>query len=482
MRDLSPATRNRRTVLVVGGGFSGTMAAAQLVRQADSAGLDLHVILAERTGVIGAGVAYGTADEAHLLNVPAGRMSAWADDPTDFVAWLGRSIRPVDPGEFVPRAWYGRYVRETLLAVRRAACIVSSEVVSDEIWRLSRRPGGGWVAHGGGGTTIMADEVVLAIGHRPPADPLASRWHGPRDRYLANPWGPLAMRPIGSEEPVLILGSGLTAIDAALSICGSGRSAPVYLVSRRGLTPRSHARPGATPADLTAVVGDCLRRTGGPSVRELVSRLRQCVNGTMADGGDWRSVIDGMRPFTTTLWRAAADHERSRFIRHVRPMWEILRHRMAPEVAARVHDWSEAGTVRVLAGRVEAVTAATGGTLVAAVRSRGDDTLHPIEIGWVVNCTGPSPSNRPEANPVVASLLLHGWVCPDPLDLGLCTSADGRAVSRAGEIVPDLHVIGTLRKPASWESTAVPELRVQSASVAATIVAEARRAAARHAA
>jgi uncharacterized NAD(P)/FAD-binding protein YdhS len=163
-------------------------------------------------------------------------------------------------------------------------------------------------------------------------------------------------------------------------------------------------------------------------------------------------------------------------------MWEILRHRMAPEVAARVHDWSEAGTVRVLAGRVEAVTAATGGALVAAVRTRGDDTLHPIEIGWVVNCPGPSPSNRPEANPAVASLLLHGWVCPDPLDLGLCTSADGRAISRAGEIVPDLHVIGTLRKPASWESTAVPELRVQSASVAATVVAAARRAAARHAA
>lgn len=141
------AARGRRTVLVVGGGFSGTMAAAQLVRQAELAGIDLRVVLAERTGVIGEGIAYGTSDESHLLNVPAGRMSAWPDKPDDFVAWVGRTIRRVDPWEFVPRAWYGRYVRETLLAVRRGSRRASCEHVFDETRRLSRRREGGWVAH-----------------------------------------------------------------------------------------------------------------------------------------------------------------------------------------------------------------------------------------------------------------------------------------------------------------------------------------------
>lgn len=468
------AARGRRTVLVVGGGFSGTMAAAQLVRQAELAGIDLRVVLAERTGVIGEGIAYGTSDESHLLNVPAGRMSAWPDKPDDFVAWVGRTIRRVDPWEFVPRAWYGRYVRETLLAVRRGSRRASCEHVFDETRRLSRRREGGWVAHFARGGSIIADDVVLAIGHRPPADPLAGRWDGPRDRYVSNPWSPFALRAIEPDAPVLILGSGLTAIDALLSIGAAPRSAPVYLVSRRGLLPREHVQPGVPTADLTRSIESCLRAPGGPRVRDLVRQIRRRAAAAAEAGDDWRGVIDGLRPFTAALWRAADDEQRQRFIRHVRPLWEVLRHRMAPEIGARVQAWSAAGSVRVVAGRVEAVRADGGASLEVTVRRRGEMAPRPFTVGWVINCTGPSPANRPESNPAIGSLLLHGWVSPDALDLGLRTTADGRAVSRDGDPVPDLHVLGTLRKPATWESTAVPELRVQAESAAATIVAHAR--------
>jgi uncharacterized NAD(P)/FAD-binding protein YdhS len=37
--------------------------------------------------------------------------------------------------------------------------------------------------------------------------------------------------------------------------------------------------------------------------------------------------------------------------------------------------------------------------------------------------------------------------------------------------MPDLFVIGTLRKPSVWESTAVPELRNQAAAVAECVLA-----------
>ena len=477
MREQLPASLRRHTVLVVGGGFSGTITAAQLIRQAELAGVHLRVVLAERTGTIGQGVAYGTSDESHLLNVAAGRMSAWPDKPDDFVAWVGRTMRPVDPADFVPRAWYGRYVRETLSAVRRAARRASCEYVFDEVCRVSRRPAGGWVAGFARGGSLAIDDVVLANGHRPPADPLAGRWHGSRERYVPDPWGPFTMGGIGPEAPVLIIGSGLTAIDAVMSICHAPRSAPVYLVSRRGLTPREHARPGAPPADLADAVEACVRRHGGPNVLDLVRRIRRCVGDTVEGGGDWRTVIDGLRPFTPTLWRAAADAQRSRFMRHVRPLWEVLRHRMAPEVGARLGRWRAEGAVCVMAGRVDAVHAAAGSPVQATVRCRGDVASRTLVVGWVINCTGPSPSNRPEANPAVGSLLLRGWVRPDALDLGLDTTADGRAVSRAGHPVPDLYVIGTLRKPAAWESTAVPELRVQAEVAATTIVARARSAA-----
>ena len=458
-----------RTVLVVGGGFSGTMAAAQLVRQAEAANVRLRIVLAERSGTVGEGVAYGTPDPGHLLNVPAGRMSAWPDRPHDFVEWLGSVIGPTAPCDFVPRAWYGRYVRETLLAERRRARFTACETLFDEVRRISRRPDGGWVAHFANGASVLADEIVLAIGHRPPSDPLAGIWRGPKSRYVANPWRPFATTAIGSDDPVVILGTGLTAIDTLVSLTAGGRTAPVHLISRRGLTPRVHKLPAAAAADLGGLAADCLGAAGGPRIRDLFRRVRAAADAASAEGADWRSVIDGLRPHTARLWAAANGAERRRFLRHVRPLWEVVRHRMAPEHGGRLDAWRRDGLLEILAGRIDVVTADTTGVRLA-VRRRGSDERLTLAAAWVVNCTGPEPSNRAEANPAIGSLLLQGWAAPDELNLGLLTDADGRAVTAAGEVVPDLHVVGTLRKPAAWESTAVPELRGQAEAVATRIV------------
>jgi uncharacterized NAD(P)/FAD-binding protein YdhS len=60
---------------------------------------------------------------------------------------------------------------------------------------------------------------------------------------------------------------------------------------------------------------------------------------------------------------------------------------------------------------------------------------------------------------------------------GLDTMLEGNAIARQGNEVPDLFIVGTLRKPALWESTAVPELRTQAAVVAERIIGQlARRA------
>jgi len=467
----------RPTVLVVGGGFSGTVTAAQLVRQAEAAGTGLRIVLAERSGTIGEGVAYGTQDEGHLLNVPTGRMSVWPDRPHDFVDWANRSLGPTAPADFLPRAWYGRYVRETLVAERRQARLTTCETVFDEVRRISRRPGGGWVAHFASGSSILADEIVLCIGHRPPSDPLANVWTGPRSRYVSNPWRPFATSAIGPDEPVVILGTGLTAIDTLVSLTARSRTAPVHLVSRRGLTPRVHARPAPAATDMGDVAAACIGAADGLRVRDLVRRVRQSVAAAAAGGTDWRSVIDGLRPHTAALWAAAGVNERRRFLRHVRPLWEVVRHRMAPELGQQLATWRRTGLLQIVAGRIETATAETTGVRLE-VRRRGGEERITLEAAWVINCTGPEPSNRAEANPAMGSLLLRGWVTTDELNLGLLTTDDGQAVTNTGAAVPDLAVVGTLRKPATWESTAVPELRSQAAAVAAGIVSRMRQAAA----
>lgn len=454
------------TVVVVGGGFSGSMAAAQLLRTAKQAGKPLRVMLVERRGAVGEGVAYGTREIAHLLNVPAGRMSAWPDKPDHFVRWAQSRYGRAQPNEFLPRMWYGQYVRETLLAAADdAAPLGQLQVVFDEVRRIARRPDGGWFVHMARGKSQRAAAVVLAVGHRPPSDPFGKRWNGPRPRFIADPWRPFAMNVIRPDESVVVLGSGLTAVDAVLSLAHPERRAPITILSRRGLLPHAHAAAPAPPVDLKTLAAELVATPGGLSARELFRRLRRVARQQASQRVDWRCVVDGVRPHTAALWQAMSKDERRRFLTRLRPFWEVHRHRMALAIAERFGELRDCDWVVRLAGRVLSVHAEADAARLIVAR-RGDDKLVELDADWVVNCTGPAPSNSAASNPAVGSLLVDGWLQPDALGLGVETGADGVAVDRDGSLVPDLYIVGTLRKPAVWESTAVPELRTQAAAAA----------------
>jgi uncharacterized NAD(P)/FAD-binding protein YdhS len=270
---------------------------------------------------------------------------------------------------------------------------------------------------------------------------------------------------IGPDEPIVILGTGLTAIDAVLSLNLESRRAPITLISRRGLIPQMHAREPIPPADLQMLVAELLAAPGGVRAKTIFKKIRAKVQQLCDSGHDWRSVVDGVRPHTTNLWRALSSGERRKFLTRLRPYWEVHRHRMAWGVAERFHALVNQGLVRILAGSVASAQADDDGVRLY-VRERGEERLLEIPAAWVLNCTGPAASNSAESNPVIGSLLIHGWLQPDEHSLGLETTADGNAMDAHGRAASDLFVVGTLRKPAHWESTAVPELRNQAASVA----------------
>ncbi len=459
------------TIVVVGGGFSGAMTAAQILRRAGAMGTPVRVAVIERQGAVGEGLAYATRDRCHLLNVPAGRMSAWPDRPDDFAQWASQHCGAVSPRDFLPRQWYGEYVRAALLcAAQEAAGTATLSVTFDEVRRIARRPTGGWMVSFARGASLPAEAVVLAIGHRPPPDPIGRLWSGPRTRFIADPWRPFAANPIRGDEAVVILGTGLTAVDAVLSLSQEPRRAPITLISRRGLVPLPHADAPITPADLQPLVTELLAAPAGVCVAPLFLQLRKKARQLVEAGHDWRSVVDGLRPHTATLWRALSVTERRKFLKHLRPYWEVHRHRMAVEVAKRFDSLLVQKAARIIAGTVASAQAHEDGVRLY-VRERGDDRMMEIRTAWVVNCTGPAASNSTESNPAIGSLLVHGWVRPDELALGLDTTADGNAIDIRGTVAEDLFVVGTLRKPGLWESTAVPELRNQAASVASRALA-----------
>jgi uncharacterized NAD(P)/FAD-binding protein YdhS len=450
------------TVAIIGGGASGSLCAANLLRQATNPTL---IRLAERSGEPGRGVAYGTTNPVHLLNVPAGKMSAWPDRPDDFVGWLTLNDptvleRKPDPARlFAPRPSYRRYLQSVLADAETLAWPgVSLERISDEAVSLEADSIGFRLTFASG-RSVAADRVVLTSGYSPPKDvPVANTAFYESQRYLGDAWSASALERIKPDESVLLLGAGLTMVDVAVALQANGHRGAIHAISRHGIFPLAHG-PTAVHAGLVPV-----DRTTA-TARSLMRRLREEVRAARAaTGQDWRGVVDAQRPITTALWQNLPTVERQRFVRHAMPYWEVHRHRIAPEVAAIINRLHESGQLTVRAGRVRDFRENEGGVDVnIRQRGRGADTV--VRVGVVINCTGAGMDYRAERPALIDSLIGQGLARPNALGYGLDSAPNGAVRDARGEPTPGLFTVGVLRKGDLWESTAIPELRTQAAAL-----------------
>lgn len=466
----SPATP--QDICVIGGGFSGCVVAANLLARSAGHRAPLRVHLIERRPDFGRGAAYATREPVHLLNVAARGMSAWTDRPDDFLEWVRRRMPEARPCDFLPRRLYAEYIVHTLERAEQAAQGRAQLVrTHGEAVRADQRADGSWEVRLDSGAVIACEAVVLATGHRAPGDPLGGRWKGPSDHWIADPWRPGATDAIRPEDSVVILGSGLTAMDVLLSLAARApdRAGRVTLVSRSGLMPRVHAVPAQPAIDPMPMLNELALTGRVTRVRDLLRAVRGAIRGSGASSAkDWRAVIDGLRPYTHGLWSALSQDEKRRFMRHLRSLWDAHRHRMAPEVVARIEALRASGFFTPVRGRVRSGEADAEGLRLRVDRFErgGPHAEQVLQARWAVNCTGPSPSVGHAEDRVAASLVDAGLARMDPIGLGLETDALGRPVARSGRSSGGLWVIGSLRRPALWETTAVPELRGQAETVA----------------
>jgi uncharacterized NAD(P)/FAD-binding protein YdhS len=431
-------------VAVIGGGFSGTMAAAQLARRG------LKAALIEGGGKMGRGVAYSTREPAHVLNVRAEVMSAWPHDLEDFARQVeadGGSSK-----DFSERRRFGRYMDEVL---ERA---IASGVTPIEATAVSAtRKRGGWVVALQDGGRVEAKAVVLAIGNQEPAPMRVAAGISP-ERFINNPWGGEARaadeRLAGTDRRVLLLGTGLTAVDHVLALDAHGHCGRITMLSRRGQVPRGHVAYKPVPVEADEVpMGN---------VMTLWRWLRQRT-GQM----NWQAAVDALRPHASTIWRSFSPEERRRFMRHARPYWDVHRHRIATEVAARMKQLIGNGQLEVVAGRVRSMREVEGGIEVEIAR-RGSGEIETRLFDTVVNCTGPLGKMTRTVNPVVRQMLDDGLIAVDELGIGI--DVDGN--DRAGDGV---WAMGPMTKGKYWEIIAVPDIRFQAERVADDIAMELKK-------
>ncbi len=456
-RALSDST----TVAIVGGGASGVLTAVHLLGRTTDPGL--RVTVYEGSGRVARGIAYGTDDDRHLLNVRARDMSAFPDDPGHLLAWLARTGRAVDPDQFLPRTEYSRYLADALATVATSRLDVRASVVEDIVAEPD-----GFAIHTGAAIG-RAGSVVLAYGNLAPrslgfggGDVVDAVWH------LPNPWDLDRLRALPLDATVVVVGTGLSSVDTAVTLLGDSPSRHVIMTSRHGLLPRPH-RAQLSTAWVSPIP------SGPLTADQLAAVVRGQVEAAGRVGVDWRAVVDGLRTRTQSLWTRLDLGERQRFLDLYAREWEVHRHRMAPQIAARLDGWRRDGRLTVLAGGVESVVAQGDRCLVTFAGSAPQQPApRPVTADAIVNSTGPMTDVSQSRNPLLRALVLRGMVTPDPLGLGLSCTPDGQVVDAAGLGTAGLYAVGPPRKGALYESTAVPEIREQAAEVARLIVDESR--------
>jgi uncharacterized NAD(P)/FAD-binding protein YdhS len=442
-----------RTVIIAGGGASGLLLAHALVRAGAAA-----TVVEPRAG-LGAGVAYSTPFPCHVLNVPAAGMSALAGRPDHFVAWLAAAGHDADPAAFVPRSLYGAYLAALADEARALggprfrhvrARAVDAEPSDD-----------GVRATCDDGTTIDGDAFVVAVGNANP-----SPWPNVCDavrtspRFFDSAWSEGAFDGAATDA-VVLLGTGLTAVDAVLGLRHRGHRGPIVMVSRRGLLPHEHRlfdRPPALSLDATTIA-------------DVIAAGRDARR---SPESDWRLAVDALRSETNARWAALGVDAQRRFVRHVMPFWNVHRHRMAPQAAKTIAQLLADGTLRMIAGRTGALALSDAGIEVP-VQLRGGGDRVTIAAQRVVNCSGPEHDITKRTNPLLRRLVERGSLVPHPLLIGSRVASDGALIDAAGIPSTRFYAIGPVRFGTLIETTAIPEIRQQVHDLAGVLLGDTSR-------
>ena len=451
-----------RTIAIIGAGFSGTLLAARLLRNPPSG--PTRLVLIERSSDIGRGIAYAQRRFPFLLNVPAGRMSANAESPNEFLQFAQRRMPNVTKEDFLPRALFGEYLQEVLLAAQ----ISAPRGIALEIWRgeatnvrrLERAmPLQVELADG---RRLTADDVVLALGNPPPATPPFAKEVCAHPAYVADPY--TADLKFSLRDEVLVIGTSLTAADIVNAAADDPAKTPtLHMLSRHGLIPPQQTafRPEAFKGD-----GNALLLVAAASLRGLTRSVRLLAKEAEAHGGDWREAITFVRNMAPAIWQRLPQRDRARFLRHLRAHWDAHRHRLPTETVNRIGTLRSRERLHVHAGRITQMRA-DGNRITVTWRPRAASSTCFHSFDRVINCTGPDYAIGRSQDALWRNLVLCGLCVPDGFGLGLRTGPNGAVIDAEGWPGPHLFYLGPMLRADLWEATAVTELRVHAENLAA---------------
>lgn len=447
------------TICIIGGGFSGTATAIQLLKQQTP----LRIKLINHSHPLARGVAYSTARTEHLLNVPAGKMSLFPDQPGHFTEWLCLQPEYKDrdnthiSAEYVPRSLYGRYL-DMLMALHISDPRL--EIIAEKAVQ-ARSVSGQYEITLAGGRILVSDVLVLAMGNYLPAAPkVVHTAVFEHPDYFNNPWSDTFLNGLRNDDTILLIGTGLTMVDCVLSLRKQQFGGKIVVVSPRGYLPASHTTPAA--------YADFCSGHKGKTLQEILQSVREHVKTAAAQGTPWQSVIDAIRPYVQQIWLQLGPAEKQQFVSHLRHIWGVARHRLPESIYAQIRDSVGSGQTQIIGGRIIDIEENKNGFSIS-IRPRREQEIKKMSVTRIVNCTGPQINYAEITDPLVKSLIENHIIRPDPLKMGIAATAGGQVLDADGQPVKNVYALGSLLRGILWETTAVPDIRVQAERLARQI-------------
>ncbi|MDB5282375.1 MAG: hypothetical protein JWO06_1450 [Bacteroidota bacterium] len=456
-----------KKVAIIGGGFSGTMTAVHLILNATDA---LEITLVNDGPTLCKGVAYNPYSNEHLLNVPAAKMSAFADKPRHFVDWaLGQPAYKNQSEEkladsFLPRRLYGQYLSDIWRqALETLANNVTVKVLNDTVTELN--VAGNLVSILlESGKRLQPDICVIATGNHTPRNPEITNMGFYNSRnYFRSPWDIKSVAGLDSTLPVLIVGNGLTMIDTLLGLLEQGFTNKIYTVSPSGFSLQPHK-------DVAPYQNFAEELNPGSQLHEILALFKKHLKAGKNAGISSAALVDSLRPHTQTIWQNRSAGEKRIFLKRLQPLWNATRHRIPAHIYEKVKQLKATDQLHTYSGKLVDIVEESERVNVT-IYDKGTKSNWKLTVARVINCTGPESDILRLDNSFLTKCILDGTIAQDEFKLGInANTASFQVLNNQGDPHPHLFTLGVNLKGVLWESTAVNELREQAKGLAEKII------------
>jgi len=362
------------SVCIIGSGYSAAALALHLVTN----GMPPDQIAIVGPSPLGHGQAYGCISDDFRLNVRADLMRLWPDDPDHFATWAAKNITD-DPdsqtavGHFYRRRDFAIYMADQLASCAGISDIERHESLAESITHDPGKDCGGWRVNLADGTRVAARRIVIASGNPAPEWPMIQP---PDDApgLVRIPWRGDWPDRIATDARVVIIGGGLTALDALHSLYRRQHNAAITLICPEGMLP-----PVQTGWDTaTPLIWPTPLRASG-----FLHFMRQTVGDTDWAQTEWQRRFESLRVNISAAWQSLPATDQARLMRRVGWLWSLARFRAGPQASSSAQTLVDSGQLKIRRDIVTGLEPAPDGHYL--VRLGGGEQ---ITADAIVNCSG----------------------------------------------------------------------------------------------